>query len=78
MIGLFCETVHEIWIASQKDYYCARSMIAILGYLVPEGSKNPFSEDFRNNLVEGKGITLEPAIEKLKAEIKSISNSLWT
>jgi len=59
--------------------YEVRMGIAICGGVNDEEcyDKNPFEDDWRDNFVRGKGMTLEVALKKLEESLNSISRGLF-
>lgn len=73
----------QIFVNETSDGFEARQAVAIFGsYQMPEDELdkiqyNPFHNDFNDNYVSGCGSTKEAAIEALRADAKSMADSLW-
>ena len=63
--------------------YEARIGIAIMGAMNMNEADfkacdyNPFHKDFQDNFASGKGATEAEALDAMKADMQSISNTLW-
>tara|TARA_Y100001936_G_C16009218_1_gene632551 strand:+ start:392 stop:670 length:279 start_codon:yes stop_codon:yes gene_type:complete len=73
----------QVYIEQSNEGFEARQAVAIFGsYQMQESDLekikyNPFHDDFDDNFVSGKGKSKEAAIEALKADAKSMADSLW-
>ena len=64
--------------ANGKLFWC-KMAVAIMGNFNNEnsGSISPFSEDFNDCYVEGRGSTREEAYSNMNLELKNLANMLW-
>lgn len=74
--------VHHVQTARGKvrDIFEARVGIAIMGVTAnPKTNEDsdPFSSSFRDNYARGFGTTEEEALEALREDIKTTTDSLW-
>lgn len=73
----------QVYVQEAPGGFEARQAVAIFGsYQMPENELekiqyNPFHDDFHDNFVSGCGATKEAAIEALRADAKSMADSLW-
>lgn len=71
--------VTPVFVRKMGTKFVARCGIALMGQLMDENSvnKNPFDDNFLDNIVEGIGDTEEEALAKLKKDSNDISISLF-
>lgn len=73
----------KIYVNETPGGFEARQAVAFFGsYQMTEHELekieyNPFHADFHDNFASGCGATKEAAIEALRADAKSMSDSLW-
>jgi hypothetical protein len=73
----------QVFVNETPDGFEARQAVAFFGsYQMPENELekiqyNPFHSDFHDNFASGSGATKEAAIEALRADAKSMADSLW-
>lgn len=68
----------DVHVRETAEGYEARVGIALLGMVNnPGGPDNPFHPEFNDNYASGVGATEEEAINAMKRDMQSISDSLW-
>lgn len=79
-IGVSHDRVYWMRSADGKMHWC-RTPIAIMGSFNTSdkyrSQHSPFEPHYEENYVEGKGKTKEEAFERMKQELKTMSDSLW-